>query len=551
MIERAEIDFANGATMFTGETGSGKTMILGALAFVLGGRAATDSVRRGASKAVASLEFEPHEALRRRMADDGFDSDAGEAAILSREITEAGKSNLRLNGRPVTSGYVRDLSGELADVVGQHDAQRLLQAGYHVEILDQFAGVHAVELRTNVLRLHGRARDLDSQLQTFDAETRHAQEKSAFASFALADIEKENPDPDEEPRLHERRRVLDNVEKISLALRSAHDALAGGERPASDRLGEAASSLRAIADMSGDLRELADGAATLQSEAGELSVRIARALDASDFEPRELETINTRLDALDRIKRKYGGTIEAVLRTAAEFRSTVAAEEHRDQRRSGIVSELEAARHELEKSARQLSQTRHAAATLLQARVATEFADLALGGARFNVRFTDLPEIEAAGSERIEFLFSANVGEPERPLSRVASGGELSRLLLALVVASTSGKATSALVFDEIDAGIGGATATAVGTRLGRLAAAGQVICVTHLAQIASWADRHYVLEKRDTQSGARIEAAVVATPAERAAELARMLSGEAQDVALRHARALLTQTGNLRATLS
>ncbi|MDP9110469.1 MAG: DNA repair protein RecN [Candidatus Eremiobacteraeota bacterium] len=551
LIERAEIDFADGATMFTGETGSGKTMILGALGFVLGGRAAAESVRRGASKAVASLEFEPDETLRVRMADDGFDTDPGEAAVLSREITENGKSNIRLNGRPVTSGYVRDLAGEIADVVGQHDAQRLLQAAYHVEILDRFAGAHALELRTNVSRLHGCARDLDSELQTFDAQARHAHEQSAFASFALAEIEKDDPDPQEESRLHERRTVLDNVEKITQALRVAHDALAGGERAASDRLGETASSQRAIADMSSELRELGDAAATLQSEAGDLSVRIARALDASDFEPRELETINARLDVLDRLKRKYGGTIEAVLRTAAEFRSTLSSEENRDQRRSAILSELDAARQELAKTARQLSKTRRGAAKALQERVAAEFADLALGGARFDVRFTDLPEVEAAGSERIEFVFSANTGEPERALSRVASGGELSRLLLAMVVASTSGRVSSALVFDEIDAGIGGATATAVGTRLGRLAAAGQVLCVTHLAQIASWADRHYVLEKRETRHGAQIEVRNVATSAERAAELARMLSGEAQDVALRHARALLTQTGKLRTTLS
>lgn len=547
LVGRAEIEFASGATVFTGETGSGKTMILGALGFVLGERAGTDSVRRGAAKAVVSLEFEPIEALRARMAADGFDTDFGEDAVLSREVTEAGKSSLRLNGRPVTSGYIREFAGEVADIIGQHDAQRLLQAGYHVDILDQFGGAPAFELRANVTRLHGHARDLDAQLGTFDDEARHLQERFAFASFALAEIEKEALDTQEEPRLHERRRLLDNVEKISLALRVAHDALTGGERAASERLGEAVSSLRTISDMSDDLRELADGAAALQSEAGDLSGRIARALDASEFDPRELETINARLDVLDRLKRKYGGTIDAVLRAAEDFRGTVTSVEHRDERRSEIARERDAARAELERAAKQLSKARHISAKALQTRVAAEFADLALSGARFDVRFEDLPEIEVAGSERIEFVFSANAGEPERALARVASGGELSRLLLALVVASTAGKTLSALVFDEIDTGIGGATATAVGMRLGRLAAAGQVVCVTHLAQIASWADRHYVLEKRESKTGSEIEVRPVAATAERAAELARMLSGEAQDVALRHARALLAQTEGAR----
>lgn len=536
--------------MFTGETGSGKTMILGALAFVLGERASADELRRGAPKAVVSLEFEPEEALRDRLRADGFEVDAGEDAVLSREITQAGKSSLRLNGRPATAGYVREFGSEVADIIGQHDAQRLLQPAYHVEILDRFGGRRNSERRASVARAHARVRELDERRRTFDDEARHLQERLAFASFALAEIDRDAPDAEEEARLLERRRLLDNVEKISSALRMAHDALASEERSAADQLGAASSSLRAVADIGDELQELADRAVALQSEASDLSASIARALDATEFDPAQLEAINTRLDVLDRLKRKYGGTLEAVLRSAEDFRQTVASVEHRDERRLEIARELDAARADLQREAKQLSAARHAAAEALGARVATEFADLALGGARFAVRFEDLPEIEAGGSERIEFVFAANAGEPERELARVASGGELSRLLLAVVVAATSGKAPAALVFDEIDTGIGGTTATAVGTRLGRLAAAGQVVLVTHLAQIASWADRHYILEKQAGERGAEIGTRLVATPAERAAELARMLSGEAQEVALRHARVLLAQTEKQRTAL-
>ena len=543
LVARAEIEFASGATMFTGETGSGKTMILGALAFVLGERASADDVRRGAAKAIVSLEFEPGEELRVRMAADGFEVDPGEDAVLSREVTEAGKSGLRLNGRPATAGYVREFSGEVADVIGQHDAQRLLQPAYHVDTLDRFGGAQTAELREGVARAHARVRELEERRRRFDDEERFLSERLSFAAFALSEIDKDAPDAAEEARLLERRRFLDNVEKISLALRTAHDALANEEGSAADRLGAAASSLHAVADLGGELNDLSVAAAALQSEAGDLSARIARALDAGEFDPAELESINARLDVLDRLKRKYGGTIESVLRAAQEFRATVASVEHRDERREEDLRELESARSELQGAAAQLSAARHASADALRQKVAAEFGDLALGGARFDIAFEDLPQIEAGGSEKIEFLFSANAGEPERPLARVASGGELSRLLLALVVASASGKAPAALVFDEIDTGIGGATATAVGARLGRLAAAGQVICVTHLAQIASWADGHYVLEKRDARTGAQIVARLVAAPPERAAELARMLSGESGDAALRHARALLAQT--------
>lgn len=551
LVKRVEIEFARGATIFTGETGSGKTMVLGALAFVLGERASADELRRGAARAVVSLEFEPEEGLRGRLSADGFDVDAGESAVLSREITDAGKSSLRLNGRPTTAGYVRELASQIADFIGQHDAQRLLQPGYHVEILDRFGGPGNMERRANVARAHGRVRESDERRRAFEDETRHLQERIAFAIFALAEIDRDAPGAQEEAPLLERRRLLDNVEKISSALRAAHDALAGEERSAADQLGTAASSLRAVSEIGGELQQLADQAVALQSEASDLSVRIARALDAAESEPAQLEAINARLDVLDRLKRKYGGTLEAVLRSAEEFRQTVASVERRDERRLEIVRELDAGRADLQREARALSAARHAAAEALGARVAKEFAELALEGARFGVRFEELPEIEVGGRERIEFVFAANAGEPERELARVASGGELSRLLLAVVVASASGKAPTALVFDEIDTGIGGTTATAVGTRLGRLAAAGQVVLVTHLAQIASWADRHYILEKRAAERGAEIGARLVATQTERAAELARMLSGEAQEVAVRHARALLAQAEKQRATLS
>lgn len=551
LIAAAEIEFAGGATMFTGETGSGKTMVLGAIAFVLGERAGADVVRRGSAKASVTLEFEADKRLREKLCADGFDFDPDEDATISRELSEAGKSVLRLNGRPTTAGYVRDLAAELVDIVGQHEAQRLLAPAYHLELLDRFGGDAVFRVRERVASMHGRARELAADLRELNEGERRAQERHAFAKYALEEIEAASPAPGEDERLSERRRFLDNVEKIALSLRGAHDSLAAEDASAAAALGAASSALQQLRDLGGGLAEMAQSAGALQSEVSELAVRIARELDATEFEPAELETINARLDALDTLKRKYGGSIEAVLKAADEFRKDVDLFGNAGERKVQLERDLEVAGKELRTAATELSKLRRAAAEHLRKAVEKELQDLALPSGRFGVQFETLGEIAATGAEHAEFLFAANKGEEERPLARVASGGELSRVLLALIVVLAGKRGKTALVFDEIDLGIGGATATAVGVRLGRLARDTQVMCVTHLAQIAAWADEHYVLEKTETRAATTISVRRIDKDAERAGELARMLSGETHDAALKHARTLLRQTTERREAIA
>jgi DNA repair protein RecN (Recombination protein N) len=551
LIAAAEIEFASGSTMFTGETGSGKTMVLGAIAFVLGERAGTDVLRRGCAKAVVTLEFEAKKSVRERLCADGFDFDPDEDATISRELSDAGKSVLRLNGRPTTAGYVRDLAADLVDIVGQHEAQRLLAPGYHLELLDRFGGDAVLRDREKVAALHGRTVELTGKLRELGEGERRAQERHAFAKYALDEIDAAAPAVGEDDRLSGRRRFLDNVEKIALALRSAHDALAAEEASASAALGAASAALQQLRDLGGGLAEMAEGASALQSEVNDLAVRIARELDATEFEPAELETINARLDVLDTLRRKYGGSIEAVLSSAQEFRNDVDLFANVDERKAQLQKDLRSASAELQAAAAGLTKLRRAAADRLRKAVEKELQDLALPSGRFGVEFETLTEIGATGAERAEFVFAANKGEEERPLARVASGGELSRVLLALIVVLAGKRGKTALVFDEIDLGIGGATATAVGVRLGRLAREAQVMCVTHLAQIAAWADEHYVLEKSETRAGTMIAVRRIDSDAERAGEVARMLSGETHDAALKHARTLLRQTNERRSSIA
>lgn len=542
LIERAEVEFAEGATIFTGETGTGKTMLIGALSFALGTRADAEAVGRAAEKTVVTLSFDPDDSLLVRLNDDGFALDAGEEATIVRELTRGGKSNLRLCGRPATASYLRELAAQVAEIVGQHEAQRLLSPVYHLTLVDRFAGAPALELRLAVEHDYDEVQSLRTSLAEMRAQAQSALFRCEDARFARDEIDAAAPQIGEDETLDARRRYLDNVERVALSLRTARESLGGDEMSASSAVGAAATALKAIASITLELGTMAGQAGAIQSEVNELAAQVAGALEATEYDPAEQEQINERLDALDRLKRKYGGSIGAILAHRAEAEKIVSAYDVRGERDAELLAALSRGEQRLAQRASDLCALRKKAARALEKRVRGEFTDLALGSGSFEVALEPLAEISRSGSERAEFTFSANKGEAPRPLVRVASGGELSRVLLALVVSLAEVRERESLVFDEIDAGIGGATAVAVGNRIGRLARDGQVVCVTHLAQIATWAQRHYVLEKVERRGATIIGVREIAGKAERANEIARMLSGEPREAALRHARELLAQ---------
>lgn len=541
LIAHAGLEFAPGATIFTGETGSGKTMLVGALDFALGARAGTDVVRRGARRALVTVAFDPDDPLRAQLQADGFELDPGEEGSIAREITDAGRSSVRVNGRPATAGYVREIAGAVAEIVGQHEAQHLLSPAYHLELLDRFAGEGALNLRDAVGEAYARAEAARHALERLTQDEREARERYEEARYVVREIDEARVEPGELEVLAERRAFLDNVERIALGLNAAREALTQRESAAGNALGAAAAALASVAKYGDRLAEMAGRAAALQSDAGELAGDVARALDETEYDAGELETINARLALLERLARRYGGDLDDVVERADRARQTIEEFENRDELVEKLRTESATAARELEERASSLTAARNKTAKALARRVVAEFGEIALGSGRFDVALRPLDQIGATGADRVEFLFAANAGEAPRPIARVASGGELSRVLLALVVAlAQSRNAPGALIFDEIDAGIGGATAAAVGERIGALARAGQVVCVTHLAQIATFANRHYVLDKLERSGETTITVRELAGAKEREAEVARMLSGETHDVALRHARALL-----------
>lgn len=538
LIARAEVEFAGGLTAITGETGSGKTMLLDAIDFVLGARAAADAVRKGRKRARVSIECDPDERVRRLLAEQGLETE-DDLLVVVRDLSE-GKTSARVCGVPVTAGQLRAIGAEVAEIIGQHEAQRLLAPSEQLDALDRFGGekmLGLAELANDAYRRHAR---LEVELREFESAAGRATADADYAGFASREIAEIAPQPGEDDALRDRRELLANAERIAATLQTAHDALAGdADGTAANLFGTAASALTSLARYGKDFEEMAASAEALQSECAELASQIARRLENAGVDPAELEKVTERLSALDRLKKKYGPTLEAVLEAKLRFDETLERSEHGDEHRARLQRERDQAALELREAARELTAARKRAAAACEKRIAAELTALAMPSARFEIVLEPLEEIGSRGAERCEFRLAANPGEPPRTLARAASGGELSRVMLALTVVLADRSAQKTFVFDEIDAGVGGSTANAVGARLAGLAADLQVICVTHLAQIAAFADAQLALRKREAKETTTIELVPLDRQG-RLAELARMLSGSTTGVSLEHAKVLL-----------
>jgi len=540
LIAHAQVEFGDAFTAFTGETGSGKTMLLGALDAALGGRVERELIR--GERLRVALEIGADDRLRALLATMGIDLAADDDVVIVREVTAAGRSQARINGVAVSASQLRALGGVVVDTVGQGEAHRLLEPAFARDLLDRFAGEAALALRERLRENYDERRALREERDALRAGGDRALAEREFARYALGEIEAAALEDGEDERLRERREILGNAERIANALTSARAALED-ERGAVDALGDAMQGLTAIARFGAAFAALAEGAGALQADANTLAAEIARALDDVELDPNELETVTGRLDAIETLKKKYGASISAILAARERFAATLEADVGRDERLTTIERSIAVLDDAIAADAAALRAERRAAVPACETRVAEELHALAMPAARFSVALEPLDEIAAHGNDRIEFRFSANPGEPERALARIASGGERSRVLLALVVALADGRDARTFVFDEIDAGIGGATAVAVGTRLQRLAAVAQVVCVTHLAQIASCAGTHYVLRKHDDGGETTIEVIPLGADDDRLAEIARMLSGDTKRISLEHAATLVAST--------
>ena len=548
LIERTAAELGPGLNVFTGETGSGKSMVIDALGFAFGDRRGADIVRTGAARAAVFVELEIDDRTAAWLAENSFaddEHDEGAALVISREMTAQGRSSARINGRPATAAQLRELGDIVLDIVGQHEHQQLLMPSRHLALIDAFAGRRAAELRAECARAHAALAAADAEIAELREQGMRHDRLLADARFAAREIAAAALVDGELEQLRERRVMLANSAKIAQAVGTAFERLDDPDRGAVISLGHAAKAMDNVASFGERLAAAAQSIRDLQGAAQEIAATITELAEEGAADAGDLEAVVDRIALIEDLMKKYGGSTADVIAAGARFSEQAEKLEKRDEETARLEKERRAHGAALEAAAGKLTKERVAAAQALQGRVQQELRELAIPGAVFRCAVDARPAgIGAGGADHVEFFAALNPDEPERPIAKAASGGELSRLLLALKMAFAHVDPHPVVVLDEIDAGVGGAAARRVGSRIDHLAKGVQVLCVTHLAQIAVFADTHIALAKNVRKGKTFVEANRLTERAQIRSEIARMLAGDEQAAeALRHADALLRET--------
>ncbi len=548
LIERAELRPGDGLTAITGETGAGKTVLANALDLLLGGKPRAGIVRPGAPEAYvegvfelpAGLLTEPEFAdLRERVGEES--GDGVDEIVLARRVSAGGRTRAFVQGRSATAADLQALGGRLVAFFGQHEHRRLTLASAQLDLLDGFCGSPHMELRAALGAAHARVRGLERSLAELRERAGTRDRDLDLLAFEIEEIEALDPTEEERSSLAAERTRLRQLDGLLAAAGAGAEAIAptGDETGVSALLALTESQCQGVAGADPELDALAERLAALRLEAEELGADLRRYADSLEAEPGRLDVVEERLDLYDRLERKHGGSVAAVLAHAEHCRAERARLEQAEVETERAVTALAEALAERDKLAGRVTAARTKAAPKLAERVREELAALAMEGASFEISLDSAGEVRPTGAERVEFLLAPNPGVPAAPIRDAASGGELSRVMLALMTVAGAGESRT-LVFDEVDAGVGGQTARAVGERLRALADARQVLCITHLPQIAALATSHFRIEKSAEKDTAlttveELEGDGVVT------ELCRMLGAEASDsAARRHAEELL-----------
>jgi len=523
LIERAELRLAPGLNVLTGETGAGKTVLAHALDLLLGGRARSGIVRPGASEAYVEGVFEVGD----------------EDLVLARRVTAEGRTRAYVGGRAASVGDLRAAAEGLLAFYGQHEHRKLTLASAQLDALDAFAGPKQAQRRVACAAAHAAAREAAGALEELRERAGARARELDLLAYELREIDELEPSEEDERALVAERERLRHLEALRVAALTGAEA-AGGDAGAATVLAAAEAPFDAAAGVDPELDALAERLRTLRVEAEDVAGDLRRYEETVEAPPGRLEEVEDRLAAYARLTRKHGGSVAAVLAHAQRCTERRDELEHAEEALADGQASLDAARAELDTQAAALRKARRAAATKLGTAVRDRLGELAMEGATFEIALSARDGPGPTGADAVDFLIATNPGVPAAPVREIASGGELSRVMLALLsVAHDDGGRT--LVFDEVDAGIGGQTARAVGERLRTLAEGRQILCITHLPLIASLADRHFRIAKDTTASVARTTVSALQAD-ELVGELARMLGADEDDVsARRHARELLS----------
>ena len=535
VIDALEVEFEPGLNVLTGETGAGKSMLVEAVGLLMGGRASADLIRTGESQATVQAVFDEPRST---------DAELGEL-IVRREVTSQGRSRAFVNDTLVTAAALKDSTEPLVELHGQHEHQTLLDPQSHLAMLDDFAAL--VATRDTVASAFREWRRLQTEFDSFQLDEREKAARIDLLTFQLKELEKAGVHAGEDEELDTSRRVLSNADKIQRLCGEAYGALYDSDGAALSALATVWKRVGELADVDPVFAPHLDARDAIKSQLEELAFALRSYGENIDASPARLQEVEDRLALIERLKRKYGPSLEDVIAARATLARQLDALQNADERRAGLEAETSSAREQFVNRARELSKRRREAATRFAKSLQDLLGELAMGKTRFEMRFDQNPPETSwtdNGIDVAECYLSANVGEDLRPLARVASGGELSRIMLAIRTLAAAGAPGKTLIFDEIDAGIGGRVADVVGKRLRRLGETFQVLCITHLPQIAACGHAHFEISK-NVAHGRTQTRVVRLTDGERVEEVARMIGGAAPTDASRGAaRELLSVKG-------
>ena len=552
VIESVEVQFSAGLNLLTGETGAGKSILIDALALLLGDKASIEAVRHGAEKAVVSAVFDADSrAIDAVLAENGLDADEEAQLILRREVASSGKGRVFVNNQPATVALLKQLAPYLAVIHAQNQAVLSFDDASRLSLLDAFAGIDTA----NTAAAYARWEEVRQRIGDLERDERDRMRMLDLWNFQRKEIANAHVQPGEDEKLAAEKRLLANAERIHTAAMTAYDSLYENSSSAAALLRGAARQLEELSRFDEQFRQPLTQLESARITVEDIGQTLRSYADGIDSSPERLAEVEDRLALLERLKRKYGPSLDNVIALGAELERKLAEMENKDEVLRGLRVELAKAAEKYLEAARAVSRKRYEAARQLEKQVEREVNELAMK-ARFKAETSGSDEEAnwtARGFDRVQYLISANTGEPLGLVEEIASGGELSRVMLALktsVEAGPAGKmrrnggskasAHRTLIFDEIDTGIGGRAAEAVGKKLKQLSQSAQVLCVTHLPQIASFADQHFVIEKKEV-SGRTKTSVRELDPRERTEELARMMSGaKLTETSLKHAEQLL-----------
>lgn len=545
VIERADIELEDGLTVLSGETGAGKSIVIDSIGAVLGRRVSRDLVRSGAHKGFVSAVFTGLSPALAALLDElALSGDEPDTLHIQRQITADGKSTCRVNMKPVAASVLRQLAPNLIDIHGQNDGQKLLDEQHHIDYLDGYAGNEKLlaEYRPKYQALLALRREITA-LETGEQERL---QRIDMLTFHKEEIEQAALQPDEDETLAQRKAYFDHAGRIAGALGEARLALSGDDEVggACALLDQAADALAGLKEVSDAFDGLAEQAEEVRLVAADLRDSVCGRSDNLDFSPAEREWVEQRLDLIYRLKQKYGGTLTEIAAYHDKITAELETLQDSDNRRDELREQYRVQLAEAKALAAQITESRRAAAKRLEAEIVRELAELDMEKVKMRIAVHTGAKLGAHGFDTVTFEISVNPGEPEKPLSKVASGGELSRIMLALKNVLTAGEDVGMLIFDEIDTGVSGHAAQQIARKLSAIAKKKQTLCVTHLPQIAAMGDHHLRISKsvRDGRSYTDVSPM---DRAHRVDEIARLLSGEAiSEAARRNAEELLAAAG-------